>query len=98
MMARFDLTGESNRAIPLNYFTDIVTYFNRLQLFRSRLANIFATRMQDEEQIFLTELLQLINEGLTTDSLFGTAEATDACQVMQDNEELMISDGIVYKI
>jgi len=97
-MARFDLTGESSRAIPLDYFTDIVTYFNRVQLFRSRLANIFATRMQDEEQIFLTELLQLINEGLTTDSLFGTAEATDACQVMQDNEELMISDGIVYKI
>ncbi|KAF8078335.1 MCM2/3/5 family-domain-containing protein [Lyophyllum atratum] len=70
----------------------------RLQLFRSRLANIFATRLQDDEQIFLTALLEFINEGLATDLLFGTAEATDACQAMQDNEELMISDGIVYKI
>jgi DNA replication licensing factor MCM3 len=71
---------------------------NRLQLFRSRLANIFATKLQDEEQIFLAELLESINDGLATDSLFGTSEATNACQVMQDHEELMISDGIVYKI
>ncbi|GLB36486.1 putative MCM family protein [Lyophyllum shimeji] len=71
---------------------------DRLHLFRSRLANIFATRLQDDEQIFLTELLEFVNEGLPTDTLFGTAEATEACQAMQDNEELMISDGIVYKI
>lgn len=71
---------------------------NRLQLFRSRLANIFATRLQDEEQIFLTALVEFINEGLATDSLFGTAEATEACKAMQNAEELMISDGIVYKI
>ncbi|KAG6868555.1 hypothetical protein C0993_001251 [Termitomyces sp. T159_Od127] len=70
----------------------------RLQFFRSRLASIFATLLQDDEQIFLTDLLKFVNEGLTTDSLFGTAEATAACQIMQDNEELMISDGIVYKI
>ncbi|KAG6866886.1 hypothetical protein C0991_008823 [Blastosporella zonata] len=70
----------------------------RLQLFRSRLATVFATHLQDDEQIFLTDLLKFINEGLTTDTLFGTAEATEACQAMQDNEELMISDGIVYKI
>ncbi|KAF9015050.1 ATP dependent DNA helicase [Cyathus striatus] len=70
----------------------------RLQLFRSRVANIFATRMQDDEQIFLKELLEFVNEGLPTDSLFGTAEATEACQAMGENDELMISDGIVYKI
>ncbi|KAF8225807.1 MCM-domain-containing protein [Tricholoma matsutake] len=70
----------------------------RLQQFRSRLANIFATRLQDEEQIFLPQLLEAINEGLPTDMLYGTAEATGACQIMQDSEELMLSDGIVYKI
>ncbi|KAG6817636.1 hypothetical protein H0H87_006264 [Tephrocybe sp. NHM501043] len=70
----------------------------RLQLFRSRLATVFATLLQDDEQIFLTDLLKFVNEGLTTDTLFGTAEATEACQAMQDDEELMISDGIVYKI
>lgn len=62
------------------------------------MANIFATRLQDEEQIFLSQLLEAVNEGLPTDMLYGTAEASEACQIMQDNEELMLSDGIVYKI
>ncbi|KAG1783608.1 MCM2/3/5 family-domain-containing protein [Suillus placidus] len=70
----------------------------RLQLFRARLANLFSTRLQDEEQVFLAELVEMVNEGLPTDALFGTAEATAACQVMSDADELMISEGIVYKV
>jgi len=54
--------------------------------------------MQDDESIFLADLLQHINEGLSTEELFGTGEATEACLAMQAAEELMISDGIVYKI
>jgi len=72
--------------------------FNRLHLFRGRLANLFSTRLQDEEQIFLAQLVEMVNEGLTTGALFGTAEATALCQVMSDADELMISDGIVYKV
>jgi DNA replication licensing factor MCM3 len=70
----------------------------RLQLFRARLANLFSTRLQDEEQVFLAELVEMVNEGLPTGALFGTAEATAACQVMSDADELMISEGIVYKV
>ncbi|EPQ61063.1 MCM-domain-containing protein [Gloeophyllum trabeum ATCC 11539] len=70
----------------------------RLKLFRTRLANLFATNLQDEEQIFLSDLLPMINEGLSTDALFGTGEATLACQAMTEANELMLSDGIVYKI
>src|SRR5262245_23940746 len=62
--------------------------FYRMKLFRSKLANLFASRLQDEEQIFLTDLLELINEGMDTSTLFGTAEATAACDVMQEAEEL----------
>jgi DNA replication licensing factor MCM3 len=40
----------------------------------------------------------MINEGMPVDTLFGTAEATAACLVMQEANDLMISDGIVYKI
>jgi DNA replication licensing factor MCM3 len=54
--------------------------------------------MQDTEMMFLADLLKLVNEGLSTDELFGTAEATEACQAMTDADELMISEGIVYKI
>ena len=69
-----------------------------LQLFRTRLAHLFATRLQDTEQMFLTDLLPMINEGLEISSLFGTIEATAACQVMGDADDLMISDGIVYRM
>lgn len=74
----------------------VVSY--RLQFFRARLANLFATRLQDTEEIFLAQLLELINEGLPTDQLYGSAEATEACNAMQENDELMISGGIVYKM
>lgn len=69
-----------------------------LKIFRKRLATLFSTKLQDEEQIFLTNLLELLNEGLPTEELFGTAEATAACQIMSDANELMLSEGIVYKI
>mgnify|MGYP001477460640 CR=1 FL=1 len=69
-----------------------------VQFFRSRVAKIFATVMQDEESMFLKDILTHVNEGLPTDSLFGTAEATEICQIMGDNDELMISEGIVYKV
>ncbi|KAL0950726.1 hypothetical protein HGRIS_007502 [Hohenbuehelia grisea] len=71
---------------------------DRLRLFRTRLANIFATQLQDDEHIALPALLKSINEGLSTSELFGTTEGTHACEAMQAAEELMISDGIVYKI
>lgn len=71
---------------------------NRLQLFRSRMAKVFGTQMQDEETGFLKDVLEHINEGLATNSLFGSAEATELCQIMADNDELMISDGIIYKV
>ncbi|KAA1468488.1 ATP dependent DNA helicase [Dentipellis sp. KUC8613] len=70
----------------------------RLQLFRSRLARLWSSTLQDEEQFILTDLVQLINDGLDTDALFGTAEATAACQAMTDANEMMLSEGIVYKM
>lgn len=71
---------------------------NRLQLFRTRVASAFATHLQDAEAVQMTTLLPIINEGLPTDTLFGTAEATAACQVMTESDELMYSEGIVYKV
>lgn len=67
-------------------------------MFRTRLAKLFASTLQDDEQWYLADLLAAVNQGLSTDDLFSTAEATAACQAMSDVNELMISDGIVYKI
>lgn len=48
--------------------------------------------------MFFEELLPQINDGLSAELLFGTVEATAACQAMSEQNELMLSDGIVYKI
>ncbi|TFK30373.1 ATP dependent DNA helicase [Coprinopsis marcescibilis] len=71
---------------------------DRLKFFRSRMAHVFSTVMQDEESMFLKDILTHINQGLPAESLFGTGEATELCQTMGDNDELMISEGIVYKV
>ncbi|KAI0336153.1 ATP dependent DNA helicase [Cubamyces sp. BRFM 1775] len=71
---------------------------DRLKLFRTRLAHLFATKLVDEDQMYLHTLVEMINEGLSTNELFGTAEATAACNIMTDANEVMLSDGIVYKI
>lgn len=69
-----------------------------MQVFRSRVSKIFVTRMQDEETIFLTDLVEMVNEGMSTENLFGTTEATQICEIMGENDELMISEGIVYRV
>ncbi|KAI0281622.1 ATP dependent DNA helicase [Russula aff. rugulosa BPL654] len=71
---------------------------DRLQLFRTRVARLWATSFQDDEQVFLADLVQAVNEGLGNDVLFGTSEATMLCQAMTEANEVMLSDGIVYKI
>ena len=68
-------------------------------MFRSKLAKLFSTKLQDSENVKLTELVPLINEGLTTEELFGTAEAVEALRAMGQSEEVMLDDdGVVWKI
>ncbi|KAI9444971.1 MCM2/3/5 family-domain-containing protein [Lactarius indigo] len=71
---------------------------DRLQLFRSRVARLWATNFQDDEQVFLADLVQAVNDGLDNTVLFSTTEATLACQAMTEANEVMLSDNIVYKI
>ena len=72
---------------------------NRFQLFRSKLAKIFSTKLQDSENVKLTDLVPMINEGLTTGELFGSAEAVEALRSMGQSEEVMLDDdGVVWKI
>ncbi|KAK0208392.1 ATP dependent DNA helicase [Desarmillaria ectypa] len=70
----------------------------RYDFFRSRVSKLFGSKLCDDESVFLKDLLEMVNEGLSTDMLFGTVEATEACQIMTDAEELMLSEGIVYKL
>ncbi|KAI0032481.1 ATP dependent DNA helicase [Vararia minispora EC-137] len=69
-----------------------------MQLFRTRLSKLWSGKFQDDDQVFLADLVQAINEGLSMDQLFGTAEATVALDEMTAANDLMLSDGIVYKV
>ncbi len=69
---------------------------HRLKLFRDRLAKLFTA--VGEEQVLFRDMVETINEGLAADALFGSAEAMAACTVMSDDNELMVSDGMVYRI
>ncbi|KAJ3933024.1 MAG: MCM2/3/5 family-domain-containing protein [Lentinula lateritia] len=70
----------------------------RTKTFRSKISHLWSTTLQDQEQIPLKDLLPMVNEGLTTNDLFGTKEATDILQNMQENDELMLAEDIVYRI
>jgi DNA replication licensing factor MCM3 len=80
-------TGESLEAVTLRP--------ERLAVFREQLRK---NRPMDDEPAHFRELLQTINEGLSTDQLFGTAEARLACEVMAAEEKLMISEDTIYYI
>jgi DNA replication licensing factor MCM3 len=64
-------------------------YFRRLRLFRARVAHLWATSFQDDEQLFLADLVQAVNKGLGNNVPFGTAEATLVCQAMMEANEVM---------
>jgi len=71
---------------------------DRALLFRGRVSRLWAGKFQDDDQVFLADLVQAVNEGLSMDELFGTAEATGILEAMTDANELMLSDNIVYKV
>jgi DNA replication licensing factor MCM3 len=76
----------------------MLTFPSSFKQFRKRLATIFSTVYQDREQVFFAELLEKLNEGQPTSTLFSTGEAMAACERMTDENELLLSEGIVYKI
>jgi DNA replication licensing factor MCM3 len=70
----------------------------RLALFRERLAQVLRSRFGEEDAIPMTVLLPAINDGMSADSLFGTAEARGCALLMTEDNEIMLSEDVVYKI
>ncbi|KAF8649755.1 hypothetical protein AX16_005522 [Volvariella volvacea WC 439] len=70
----------------------------RLELFRARVAHVFATHLQDQEQLFFDELVSFVNEDLPPATQFRRAEVMAGCNIMQEKEQLFMSDDIVYKL
>ena len=67
-------------------------------MFRSRLSHVFETSLDSDSYIEFGELLPKVNEGMDVADLFGTREARAAIGRMNERNEVMFADGIVYKI
>ena len=57
-----------------------------------------ATAFQDVEAMELSKLVEQVNKGLAVEDLFGTAEAREACTMMDDANEIMFSGGVIYPV
>lgn len=70
----------------------------RVDLFRARLSAVFESDAASAGYIDFEDLLPKINEDMALDELFGSREARAAVQAMNDRNEVMFSDGTVYKV
>ncbi|KAJ1309651.1 hypothetical protein OPQ81_006418 [Rhizoctonia solani] len=70
----------------------------RVAEFRTRLARLFQERFAEEEAIPIESVVEAVNEGLQVDRLFGRIEASEIAEVMTAANEIMLSDGIIYKL
>jgi DNA replication licensing factor MCM3 len=67
-------------------------------LFRGRLAQLFQSQFAEEEAISMESIVEAVNEGLPVDQLFGRIEATEIAETMTAANEIMLSEGIIYKL
>ena len=70
----------------------------RLDLFRTRLDHVFSSAIGSEGIVEFTDLLPMVNEGLSNAEMFGSSEARAAVGRMHDGNEIMFSEGTVYKV
>ncbi|QRW00633.1 DNA replication licensing factor MCM2/3/5 family pretein [Ceratobasidium sp. AG-Ba] len=70
----------------------------RVLLFRSRLSQLFQTRFAEEEAITMESVVEAVNEDLPVDQLFGRIEATEIAETMTAANDIMLSEGIIYKL
>lgn len=55
-------------------------------------------RFSDTEAVSMQLLLEAVNTTLAPQHAFGPDEATRALEIMTEKEELMLSDGQVYRL
>jgi DNA replication licensing factor MCM3 len=71
----------------------------RLQLFRTRLSAVWSSSAwADEDYIPVDELIPLVNEGLSHEEMFGSGQARKVLAKMAEGNEVMLDEGLVYRI
>lgn len=70
----------------------------RLALFRKQLSALFSGRLVDDDAFMLKPLMEYVNEGLEVQHMFDTEEGVASLEAMTDANEILFSDGMIYKI
>ncbi|TIB92621.1 MCM-domain-containing protein [Wallemia mellicola] len=70
----------------------------RVALFKTKFADALQSTFDGEEAVSVEDAVQEVNKGLGTDALFGSTEAMKVLERMNDENEIMLSGGIIYKI
>ncbi|KAJ9093168.1 MCM DNA helicase complex subunit [Naganishia friedmannii] len=72
---------------------------DRLQLFRTRLSAVWSSSAwADEDYIPIDELVPLINHGLANTDMFGSVQARAVLDKMSEGNEVMLDEGLVYRV
>ena len=69
-------------------------YFYRLTEFRSAVGKAFSS--EHSQSLPIDQLTELVNSG--TSSRFSTSEVSTALEQMQDANQVMVSEGVVFLI
>lgn len=62
------------------------------------MASAFAEQFASAEAVTAEEMVEGINTNLAPQHAYGSVEATRILEMMSDKEEIMFSDGTVYKL
>lgn len=67
-------------------------------MFRTHVAEAFNNQFANTEAVSATAMLEAINGSLAPQHAFGPAEGDRILQVMGDQEDILYSDAMVYRL
>ncbi|KAF9113321.1 MCM DNA helicase complex subunit [Mortierella sp. AM989] len=88
--------GSSTGSVPGPYVPGGPVHPSRQGIFQSRTNTLIMS--SEEDSLGFEELLSAVNKGLEIEELFGPGEATAILSKMNDDNKLMFSEGVIYKI
>lgn len=85
--------------LDTGYLSLTSTCLNRLALFRERLNHLFNQQVNDglDSQTF-DSVFMAINNGLSSREAFSLTETEAALVEMSNQNQIMYSDGVIYRI
>lgn len=69
-----------------------------MNLFRERFGALNNGRLENEESVTLPALLEMVNNGLSAQHHYTTAEAREALKVMDTAGEVVFAEDMIFRV